>query len=79
MGIELVVAPAQSHDHNLLPPVKKVEVIPLSAMPQGCSDEGLLFLEGAYYLHETWQLCLMKAFSNIYTVMHVVVPLITAS
>ena len=31
------------------------------------------------YLQETWQFCLMTAFSNIYTVMHVVVPLITAS
>ena len=34
------------HDHNLLPPVEEVEVVPLSALPQGCSDEGLLFLEG---------------------------------
>ena len=30
----------------MLPQVKEVEVVPLSALPQGCSDEGLLFLEG---------------------------------
>ena len=46
MGIESVVSRAWSRDHNLLPPVKGVEVILLSALPQGCSDEGLLFLEG---------------------------------
>ena len=34
------------YDHDLLPPVKEVGVIPLSALPQGFSDEGLLFLEG---------------------------------
>ena len=39
-----------SHDHNLLPPVEEVEVIPLSALPQGCSDEGLLFLEDDFCL-----------------------------
>ena len=33
------------HDHNLLQPVKEVKVPLLSALPQGCSDEGLLFLE----------------------------------
>ena len=30
----------------MLPPVKEVKVIPLSALSQGYSDEGLLFLEG---------------------------------
>ena len=34
------------NDHNLLQPVKEVEVTPLSALPQGCSDERLPFLEG---------------------------------
>ena len=46
VGIESVVARAYSHDHSLLPPLKEVEVIPLSALPRGCSDEGLLFLQG---------------------------------
>ena len=45
VGIESVVALAYSHDHSLLPTVKEVEVVPLNALPQGCSDEGLLFLE----------------------------------
>ena len=34
-----------SLDRNLLPPVEEAEIVPLSALPQGCSDEGLLFSE----------------------------------
>ena len=45
VDIESVVARVLSHNHNLLLPVKEVEVIPLGTLPQGCSDEGLPFLE----------------------------------
>ena len=38
MGIESAVARAQSDDLKLLPPVKEVEVTPLSVLPWGCSD-----------------------------------------
>ena len=41
MDIQSVVARVLSHNHNLLLPVKEVEVIPLGTLPQGCSDEGL--------------------------------------
>ena len=41
-----VVARVLSHDHNLLPPVKEVDVIPLGTLPQDCcSDQDLLFYE----------------------------------
>ena len=47
VGIESVVASAWSHDHNLLPRSRKWKlVVLLSALPQGCSAEGLLLLEG---------------------------------
>ena len=45
-SVESVVARVCSLDRNLLPPVEEAEIVPLSALPQGCSDEGLLFLEG---------------------------------
>ena len=57
----------------MLPPVKELEVLTLTALPQGCSDEGLLVLESdtvvlpsSFGSKSGELICFFFAFSNFF-------------